>query len=166
MSQVFTQTLSLQQLVEGVDAVIVARSCNPTFRVEKVPLEGKDAAGNPWEPFERVWHEVEVDEVLSGEGLKPQVRLSILGQDDARRKGIHEEYVREGVSKSPIFFSYPAGDEAEIDWQAHAPVLVFLARRDDGWEMAGYASLSEKDRVKQLLSEKPGTKPIPRFRRE
>jgi len=125
----FYDDVTLAQVVEGADAIVVATPADPPRRTATFPVKGK-----PEEPFSYAVQRYVVVEIAHEAGTsksqKPALTggatIEVYGANLQGQLHVHELYVAQGVSKSPIYSRYeptPATDDA-ADADARRVLLI------------------------------------------
>lgn len=132
MSQTHYRGITLEQLVERSDLVLIVKASRPARRQIQVPIGG---GPKPAPAFVRVLSRCDVLGALSRDGAElVGTTLEIDGAHWQQSLSMHKSYYLQGLSKSPIYERYqPAEPLAAPDADAApegTPFLVFLRRGD------------------------------------
>lgn len=131
LSQVHYRTISLEQLVERSEIVLIVKTAKPDQRQIQVPI-GKDKKNQEAPAFVRVLTRCEVQRTLSPAGAELVGKtIEIDGAHWQGTLAMHRAYYLEGMGISPIYERYEPADRADAQAQAaekDAPFIVFLRR--------------------------------------
>lgn len=154
LSQVHYQTLSLKQVIERSELVLIVKLAKPNQRQIQVPI-GKDQKGQDAPAFVRVLTRCEVQRALTAAGAELVGKtIEIDGANWQDTLAMHKIYYLEGIGESPIFDRYePADQKAQPAPQAaepkDAPFIVFLRRESyEGKSGLAFAVEGATERVK------------------
>lgn len=145
MSRIHYRSISLEQLVQCSELVLIVKTADPPQRKIPVPI-GASAPSDPAQKrrevpaFLRVQSRCEVQGALTAAGAKLVGKtLEIDGSHWRQSLAMHKSYYLQGIRRSPIYERYqPADAPAEPD-PADAPFIVFL-RREGG---SGFAFVAD-----------------------
>lgn len=161
MSQIHYRGISLAQLVERSDLVLIVKPADPPRRRVEIAI-GMDPRGQEAPAFVRVLSRCEVQGALSAAGAELLGRtLEIDGAHWQQSLSMHRSYYLKGMSKSPIFERYqPEAPTSESEGPEgndtrDAPSIVFLQSSDsDGFAFVvegAREGLTQRGAIEELL---------------
>lgn len=136
LSQVHYETISLKQVIERSELVLIVKLAKPNQRQIQVPI-GKDKKGQDAPAFVRVLTRCEVQRALTAAGAELVGKtIEIDGANWQDTLAMHKIYYLEGIGESPIFDRYEPADQstaaarsaAQAAEPKDAPFIVFLRR--------------------------------------
>jgi hypothetical protein len=146
LSQVHYQPVSLKQVIERSDLVLIVKMAKPSQRQIPIPI-GKDNKNQEAPAFVRVQTRCEVQRALTAAGAELVGKtIEIDGANWQDTLAMHKIYYLEGIGESPIYERYQPADPADAQAREaepkDAPFIVFLRREaQDG--KTGFAFVVE-----------------------
>ncbi len=125
MSQVFLESVGLDELVFRSPLILVVRRDNPPIETEVTEIH-PDKERYP--PYVATLDRFIVEEVLKGKRLAADQALTVRQANSAWDLELHKQYYIHRMSESPIYDAYKPGNVPGED----AVLIVFLSERDDG----------------------------------
>lgn len=153
LSQIHYQIISLKELMERSEFVLVVKLAKPSQRQIQVPI-GKDRRNQEAPAFVRVQTRCEVLRALAPAGTTGAElvgkTLEIDGANWQETLAMHKIYYLEGIGESPIYDRYEPADRAGAQTQEpepkDAPFIVFLRR--EGKSGFAFAAEGAVERLK------------------
>lgn len=129
VSQIHYRGVTLAQLIEQSDLVLVVKPARPPQRKIEIAI-GKDAQGHEAPAFVRVLSRFQVDAALSDAGRDLVGKtIEVDGAHWQQSLSMHQSYYLKGVSKSPIYPRYE-GAVAPAEGEPKDPSIIVFLRRD------------------------------------
>lgn len=146
LSQVHYESISLAQLIERSEMVLIVKMAKPGQRQIQIPI-GKDKKGQEAPAFVRVQTRCEVQRALTAAGAELVGKtIEIDGANWQDTLSMHKVYYLEGMGISPIYERYHPAErpdpQALEEESKGAPFIVFL-RREVYEKKAGFAFVVE-----------------------
>jgi hypothetical protein len=135
LSQIHYRGISLEQLVERSQLILIVKAASPAQKQINVAI-GKDQKNREAPAFVRVLSRCEVQGAITPAGAELVGKtIEIDGAHWQQSLSMHRSYYLQGLSKSPIWERYnpepppgPAPAASSAHEPADAPFIVFLRR--------------------------------------
>lgn len=162
-SQTHLRPLSLVEVVNDSDVVVVAVPADPPTRVIPIDItpKGQTPDARKWPPYQRVLERFVVREVISDRArngiivptdapkLKPGLVIEVDSAEHGNDLWLHRSYYVDGMSESPIYESYDAKGTT-----ASTSKILFLQRQKQGLQFSvlrGYEHVEHRALVDAAL---------------